>query len=84
MIQGVDLLYHESTFLDDMKDRAKSTFHSTAKQAAKIGQLANVKSILLGHYSARYLSSAEFEYEAKEVFKNVKAVEDGDVFTIPN
>ena len=84
LIQGVDLLYHESTFLDDMKDRAKSTFHSTAKQAAKIGQLANVKSILLGHYSARYISSAEFEYEAKEVFKNVKAVEDGDVFTIPN
>ena len=84
LIQCVDLLYHEATFLDDMKDRAKSTFHSTAKQAAKIGQLANVKSLLLGHYSARYISSAEFEYEAKEVFENVKAVEDGDVFTIPS
>jgi ribonuclease Z len=84
LIQGVDLLYHEATFLDDMKDRAKSTFHSTAKQAAKIGQLANVKSLLLGHYSARYISSAEFEYEAKEVFETVKAVEDGDVFTIPS
>ena len=84
LIKGADLLYHEATFLDDMKDRAKSTFHSTAKQAAKIGQLANVKSLLLGHYSARYISSAEFEYEAKEVFKNVKAVEDGDVFTIPS
>ena len=83
LVQDVDLLYHEATFLDDMKDRAKSTFHSTAKQAAQIGKLANVKSLLLGHYSARYKTSAEFEKEAKEVFENVTAVEDGDVITIP-
>ena len=83
LIQNVDLLYHESTFLNDMKDRAKSTFHSTAKQAANIALLANVDSLLLGHYSARYNSSIDFEKEAKEVFTNVKAVKDGDVISIP-
>jgi len=83
LIQNVDLLYHESTFLNDMKDRAKSTFHSTAQQAANIALLANVDSLLLGHYSARYNSSIDFEKEAKEVFTNVKAVKDGDVISIP-
>ena len=42
-----------------------------------------LNSLLLGHYSARYNSSSEFENEAKEVFENVKAVEDGDVISIP-
>jgi len=83
LIKNVDLLYHESTFLDDLKDKAKSTFHSTAKQAAEIAQAANVTSLLLGHYSARYKSSSEFEKEASEIFENVKAVEDGDVISIP-
>ena len=83
LIQNVDVLYHESTFLNDMKDRAKSTFHSTAQQAANIALLANVDSLLLGHYSARYNSSIDFEKEAKEVFENVKAVRDGDVISIP-
>ena len=83
LIQNVDVLYHESTFLNDMKDRAKSTFHSTAKQAASIAKMANVSLLLLGHYSARYTASSEFEKEAKEVFTNVKGVKDGDVISIP-
>ena len=48
-----------------------------------IALLANVDSLLLGHYSARYNSSIDFENEAKEVFVNVKAVKDGDVISIP-
>jgi len=83
LIKNVDVLYHEATFLEDMKDRAKSTFHSTAKQAAKIADMAEVNTLLLGHYSARYKTSIEFEAEAKEVFEKVKAVEDGEVISIP-
>jgi len=83
IIQNVDVLYHESTFLEDMSKRAKSTFHSTAKQAASIAQLSNSKLLLLGHYSARYKSNKEFENEAKEIHDNVKAVEDGDTISIP-
>ena len=82
IVNGVDVLYHESTFLKDMEDRAKTTFHSTAHQAATIAKKANVELLLLGHYSARYKSSSDFEIEAKEIFENVKAVEDGDLISI--
>lgn len=83
IIEDVDVLYHESTFLDEMKERAKSTFHSTAKQAAEIAKQANAGMLLLGHYSARYKSIDVFKLEAQEVFSNVKTVQDGDVFEIP-
>lgn len=69
-IKDVDLLYHESTFLDDKIDRAKQTFHSTAKQAASIAKMANAKKLLLGHYSARYGNLDQFVTEAAEIFDN--------------
>jgi ribonuclease Z len=69
-IKEVDLLYHESTFLDDKIDRAAQTFHSTAKQAAGIAKLANAKKLVLGHYSARYGDLKQFITEASTVFEN--------------
>ena len=81
-IKNVDLLYHEATFLKKMKDRATKTFHSTTIDAANIALKANVKKLLLGHYSARYKDVLEFEKEAKTVFENVVAVNDGDIFEI--
>lgn len=69
-IQGVDLLYHESTFLDDQAGRAAETYHSTAKQAALIAQKANVNQLILGHYSSRYKDLLPFVEEAKSVFPN--------------
>ncbi len=82
LIESVDLLYHEATFLEDRIDRAKKTFHSTAKQAATIAQKANVKKLLLGHFSARYDTTEAFIEEAKPIFQNVFAVEDGDKYAI--
>ncbi len=81
-VRGVDLLYHESTFLDDMDARAKKTFHSTAKQAAEIAKLANVNKLALGHFSARYNSLEPFLTEAKLVFNNCELSIDGKKFTI--
>ncbi len=81
-IHEVDLLYHESTFLEKMKSRAQKTHHSTALDAANIAKKANVKKLLLGHYSARYKDVSEFEVEARAVFKNTTAVNDGDVYKI--
>jgi len=72
IIKKVDLLYHESTFLEEHINLAKKTFHSTAKQAAKIAQLAQVKHLLLGHYSTRYPQLESFKTEAKKEFKNVE------------
>ncbi len=67
-IRDVDLLYHEATFTEDMKDRATLTHHSTAKEAAEIAKLANVKKLILGHYSTRFKDPSPLLSEAKSVF----------------
>lgn len=82
IISNATVLYHESTFLTDLESRAKQTFHSTAKQAALIAKLANVKQLLLGHYSARYNDISAFEAEAKEHFENVLAIDDGAIIDV--
>ena len=76
-IQGVDVLYHEATFLDDNLELAKKTDHSTAKQAAQIAKDANVNCLILGHYSSRYKNLELFQIEAAEIFPNVELAYDG-------
>jgi ribonuclease Z len=76
-IQGVDVLYHEATFLDDNQELAKKTDHSTAKQAAQIAKDANVSFLILGHYSSRYKDLTLFQSEACEIFDNVELAYDG-------
>lgn len=76
-IQGVDVLYHEATFLDDNQELAKKTNHSTAKQAAQIAKDANVSRLILGHYSSRYKDLTLFQSEAGEIFDNVELAYDG-------
>jgi len=70
-IQGVDLLYHESTFCEDKAKRAQETMHSTAKEAASVAKEAGVAHLLLGHFSARYRDFHQFKAEASEVFDSV-------------
>lgn len=83
-IQNVSLLYHEATFTNDLKDRAKVTFHSTALQAATIALKANVGKLLLGHLSARYTSNEAHLTEAKMVFDKVIVVNDGEEYIVGN
>ena len=83
-IEGVDCLYHESTFLEKDMPRAKDTFHSTARQAAEIALRAGVKKLVLGHYSARYNDLDGFLEEAKAVFENVILSEEGMIISIDN
>ena len=82
MIENVDLLYHESTFLEDKRDLAKTTKHSTAKQAAIIAKKSNVKKLLLGHYSSRYKDENLFLNEAKTVFSNTELSYEGKIIEI--
>ena len=82
LLRNVDLLYHEATFLDDRKDLAKKTMHATTKQAATIAKDANVKQLILGHYSGRYKDISEFKEEAQSVFTNSHLAEPGKVFTV--
>jgi ribonuclease Z len=81
-VAGVDLLYHESTFLELHKELAKKTKHSTAKEAADIAQKAGVKKLMLGHYSNRYSDKNDFIKEASVIFENVILSEDLKSFSI--
>ncbi|MEP5635358.1 MAG: ribonuclease Z, partial [Maribacter dokdonensis] len=79
-IKNVDILYHESTFLETETDLAVKTKHATAKQAAMVAKNANVKTLVLGHYSTRYKSIALFKEEASTIFPNVVLADDGKTF----
>jgi ribonuclease Z len=82
MIQGVDLLYHEATFGNDMAKMAKATGHSTAAQAATIAKQAGVKKLIIGHFSSRYKDISQLLNEAREIFPETYAVDDGSEFDI--
>ena len=82
-IKGVNILYHEATFESEDEDLARKTFHSTAAQAADIAKTSGAGMLLLGHFSSRYKTVTNIEKEAREIFPDAKAVNDGDVFNIP-
>lgn len=79
-LKNVDVLYHETTFLEKEAHLAEKTMHTTAKQAATIALKANVKTLVLGHYSTRYESIELFKTEAETIFPNVLLADDGKVF----
>lgn len=81
-LEGVDLLYHESTFTEDLTARAKETMHSTAKQAATLARDAHVGQLLLGHFSSRYKDTDRLLAEAVEIFPNTLAAQEGRTFEV--
>ena len=83
-IKDIDVIYHESTFLEELKNKASKTKHSTAYQAAKIALSANSKTLILGHFSARYDNVEKFVQEASSIFKNTVAAYDGYKYQIKN
>jgi ribonuclease Z len=82
IIEGVDCLYHEATFMENESIRSKQTEHSTARQAAEIARKANVKKLIIGHYSARYTNQNELLEEAKAIFENTILGEDLKTYEI--
>ncbi|HOS15896.1 MAG TPA: ribonuclease Z [Bacteroidales bacterium] len=81
-IKNVDLLYHEATFMENMKNIAHDKLHATASEAATIAKAANVKRLLIGHYSARYASLEPLLNEARAIFPHTIAAEEGMVLDI--
>lgn len=81
-VQKANLMYHESTFLHDMVDRAKETFHTTALEAGEIAQETHAKKLLLGHYSARYRDLNPLLEEARTVFPNTELSVEGRWFSV--
>ncbi len=82
-IYGVDLLYHETTFLNDMAAQAAITGHSTALQAGQMAKLAHVGQLVTGHYSSRYDDLNLILIEAKQAFENVVLGIDGQTYNVP-
>lgn len=82
LVNEVDLLYHEGTFLHDNLERAEATYHTTAKQAGIFAQKANVGQLLIGHFSNRYKELYPLLHEARQEFANTALAEEGKVFTV--
>lgn len=76
-VKGVDLLYHETTYLKDLAERAAARFHTTTAQAATIALKAEVGRLLIGHFSSKYDKLDIFEQEAKEIFPNTSLAIEG-------
>ena len=82
LIENVDLLYHESTFTEEHKDRAKKTHHCTAREAGAIAKLASARRLLLGHFSVRYRSLTPLLNEAKTIFENAELSVEGQTYVV--
>ena len=76
-VRGVDLLYHEATFTQEQAAEAELAFHSTAAQAAEIARMANVKGLLIGHFSGRYSDTVALLAEARAIFPDTWVAEEG-------
>lgn len=81
-IENIDLLYHEATFMQDMLQRAQETFHTTARQAGEVALKAQVKRLLIGHFSARYRDLQPLLDECREVFPDTSLAIEGVVFDV--
>ena len=80
-IEGVDMLYHESTFLEAQAKLCRAVMHSTASQAAKIATLAKARRLLIGHFSARVIDHTDFLNEAQSLFPDTLLAKEGEILT---
>ncbi len=81
-VKNVSMLYHETTYLKDMNDKADARFHSTTEQAAQIAHKANAKKLLIGHFSSKYGFIDEFLNETKAIFENSDSAIEGVTYRI--
>ena len=81
-IYGYDTIYHETTYLDNLSEKAFERFHSTTKQAAAIAKKAMVNRLLIGHFSSKYSVLDAFEQEAREVFYGTELAIEGTTYDI--
>lgn len=82
LVHEVDLLYHEATFMEVHSEQAAKRFHSTTKEAAQIALDAQVKKLLIGHFSSRYVELESMIEECRAVFTNSFLAEEGNIFKI--
>ncbi len=81
-VTGVNMLYHESTYLKDLEERAANRYHCTTIQAAATAKSAGVGQLLIGHFSSKYDRLDEFEKEAREVFPSTDVAVEGVTYLV--
>ena len=81
-IYGFDTVYHETTYLDSLHEKAFERFHSTTKQAATLAKKAMINKLLIGHFSSKYSVLDAFEQEAREVFPATELAIEGNTYDI--
>jgi len=81
-VSGVNMLYHEATYLKDLEERATNRYHCTTIQAAAIAKSAGVGQLLIGHFSSKYDRLDDFEKEAREVFPNTNLAIEGVTYLV--
>ena len=82
-VKGVTLLYHEATYTEAYADQAAQRHHSTAAQAARCALEAGAGRLLIGHFSSRIKDPGQYQVEARAIFPETQAVNDGDLFDLP-
>lgn len=83
-VRGVNVLYHEATYGDDMEYKARPRGHSTAREAAEIALKANVGKLIIGHFSKSYNDEQPLVEQAREIFPNTFAAHEGMVVDVAN
>jgi len=81
-VKGCNYLYHEATYMDDMKTQARERMHSTAKEAAQIASLSQVENLIIGHYSSRYKDLQPLLDEAQAIFPKTSLAIEGKTYEI--
>ncbi len=82
-VKDVDMLYHEATFMHELLERAKQTYHTTALEAGSVARIAKVGKLIIGHFSVRYMDLAPLLNEARTEFPETYLGEEGNIFNIP-
>lgn len=82
MIEGVDTIYHECTYADEDKTRARKHYHSTASEAAQIASAAKAGKLILGHFSARYNNETTMLEQARKIFPNTLLASEGSAIEL--
>ncbi|MBP8958799.1 MAG: ribonuclease Z [Bacteroidales bacterium] len=81
-VKGTDLIYHEATFGNDLRDLAELTGHSTAADAARVAFEAGAGNLIIGHFSSRYKNPEVLLEQAREIFSSTYLAEDGKTYRI--
>ncbi len=81
-MKDADLVYHETTYLDDLRQRAADRFHSTSVQAATLASMAGARRLLIGHFSSKYTELQPFLDESIPVFPHTELALEGTTYII--